>query len=136
MKSKIAQRILDNTPREVEIYVEKYADMVMLISEILKLKGWSQKDLATKMNKKPSEISKWLNGDHNFTLKSICKLEAELGVSLITIPKANQYVYQTPVAEREYTVRRNENNSMTNTFLKAETKIIKMNHGSKAEKIA
>ena len=37
------------------------------------------------MNKKPSEISKWLNGEHNFTLRSLAKLSAELGVPLIEV---------------------------------------------------
>ncbi|WP_192904104.1 helix-turn-helix transcriptional regulator [Arachidicoccus ginsenosidivorans] len=35
------------------------------------------------MNKKPSEISKWLNGPHNLTLMTIAKLEAELGAPII-----------------------------------------------------
>jgi transcriptional regulator with XRE-family HTH domain len=39
------------------------------------------------MGKKPSEISKWLNGEHNFTLRSLAKLEAELGEPIITVPK-------------------------------------------------
>jgi len=57
MVSKIAQRIQNETPEEVRIFVRQYTDIVVRINEILKAKGYTQKDLATKMNKKPSEIN-------------------------------------------------------------------------------
>lgn len=91
MRSKIAQKILDTTPKDVEIFVRLYGDLVVRIHEVLKAKGISQKSLAEGMNKKPSEISKWLNGEHNFTLRSIAKLEAELGEKLIQVPKQKTF---------------------------------------------
>lgn len=89
MKSKIAERILSETPKEVQIYAKHYSDLLVRISELLKDKGISQKGLADKLDKQPSEISKWLSGDHNFTLKSIAKLEAELDETLLIIPSSN-----------------------------------------------
>lgn len=86
MRSKVLQRILDKTPKEVEIFVDKYADLVLRINQILREKGYTQKSLAEKLEKSPSEIHKWLNGDHNFTLRSIAKLEAELGEILLEVP--------------------------------------------------
>jgi transcriptional regulator with XRE-family HTH domain len=86
MRSKVLQKILDETPKEVEIYVDKYADLVLRINQILREKGYTQKSLAEKLEKRPSEIHKWLNGDHNFTLRSIAKLEAELGEILLEVP--------------------------------------------------
>jgi len=41
------------------------------------------------MNKKPSEINKWLKGNHNLTLKTLAKLEAELGEPIIQVRKAS-----------------------------------------------
>ena len=32
------------------------------------------------------EISKWLGGNHNFTLRSLAKLQAELGEEIIQVP--------------------------------------------------
>jgi transcriptional regulator with XRE-family HTH domain len=89
MRSKIAKKIENETPEEVRIFVRQYTDIVVRINEILKAKGYSQKDLAIKMNKKPSEINKWLKGNHNLTLKTIAKLEAELGESIIYVKKAS-----------------------------------------------
>ena len=87
MRSEVLQKILDETPDEVKIFVDKYTDLVIRINQILHEKGYTQKALAGKMNKNPSEIHKWLNGNHNFTLRSIAKLEAELGETLLEVPR-------------------------------------------------
>ncbi|MFZ4752817.1 MAG: helix-turn-helix domain-containing protein [Chitinophagaceae bacterium] len=86
MRSKVAQRILENTPEHIRISTHWYADLMVLISNTLKQNKISQKELATNLGKQPSEISKWLKGEHNFTLSSLAKLQAELGVTLIEIP--------------------------------------------------
>ena len=89
MRSKVAKRILEETPEEVRIFVRQYTDIVLRINQILKAKGYTQKDLAEKMKKKPSEINKWLKGNHNLTLKTLAKLEAELGEPIIYTSKAS-----------------------------------------------
>lgn len=83
MRSAVAKKIQDETPEEVRIFVRQYTDIVLRINQLLKDKGYTQKDLADRLNKKPSEINKWLKGNHNLTLKTIAKLEAELGEPII-----------------------------------------------------
>jgi transcriptional regulator with XRE-family HTH domain len=83
MRSTVAKRIQNEIPEDVRIFVRQYTDIVMRINEILLAKGYTQKDLAIKMKKKPSEINKWLKGNHNLTLRTIAKLEAELGEPVI-----------------------------------------------------
>jgi len=87
MKSKVAERIMARMPDDVKIFVDRYADIVVRVNQLLKEKRLTQKDLAEKLEKSPSEISKWLGGNHNFTLRSIAKLEAELGETLLYVPK-------------------------------------------------
>lgn len=87
MRSKIFQEILHQTPEDVDIFVRWYGDLVVRINELLREKGLSKKELAENLNKKPSEISKWLGGEHNFTLRSLAKLSAELGENLLEVPK-------------------------------------------------
>lgn len=87
MRSKTVDRLLKNTPKDVEIFVDLYADLVVRINQLLREKGSSKKELAEKLKKKPSEISKWLGGEHNFTLRSLAKLSAELGEPLLEVPK-------------------------------------------------
>lgn len=87
MRTKTVDRLLKSTPKDLEIFVDLYADLVVRINQLLIEKGLSKKELAEKLEKKPSEISKWLGGDHNFTLRSLAKLSAELGEPLLEVPK-------------------------------------------------
>ncbi len=86
MRSKVAERIMAKTPEDVKIFASLYAALVVRVNQLLKEKKFTQKTLAEKLGKSPSEIHKWLSGEHNFTLRSIAKLQAELGETLIEIP--------------------------------------------------
>ena len=87
MRSKVAEKIMAQIPEETKIFVRLYADLVVRINQLIKDQGLNQKLLAEKLDKNPSEINKWLSGDHNFTLRSIAKLEAELGETLLEVPE-------------------------------------------------
>lgn len=91
MRSKIAERILKKTPEETKIFIDLYGDIVVRVNHLLKEKGYSQKKLADKLGKRPSEVNKWLAGEHNFTLKSLAKLEAELGEPIICVPNNSDF---------------------------------------------
>ena len=57
------------------------------IDAILKKKNITQKELAAKMGKQESEISKWLTGRHNFTTKTLAGIAVALGEPIICIPQ-------------------------------------------------
>jgi hypothetical protein len=61
MRSKVLQRILDKTPKEVEIFVDKYADLILRINQILREKGYTQKSLAENLD--------WVNEQLDQTIK-------------------------------------------------------------------
>jgi plasmid maintenance system antidote protein VapI len=67
-------------------YVEHSMSILERIHELLdeKFEG-KQSELAKKLGKKESEISKWLNGVQNFTLFTISKLEEVFEDSIITV---------------------------------------------------
>jgi transcriptional regulator with XRE-family HTH domain len=44
-----------------------------------------KREFARMVGKRPSEISRWLAGTHNFTLATIAKIEITLGTNLINI---------------------------------------------------
>jgi ribosome-binding protein aMBF1 (putative translation factor) len=119
MRSKVAQRILAETPEETKIFARMYADIVVRVNQLLKSKGFNQKDLAQRMEKRPSEINKWLVGEHNFTLRSLAKLESELGDVIINIPQNKPL--NSCVGEKRYiTVYKNTHAVKTDvTFKKA-----------------
>lgn len=55
------------------------------ICEVLKNKGISQRQLAKLTGKQPSEISRWVSGQHNFTLASLAKLSIALNHDFIEV---------------------------------------------------
>lgn len=86
MASKYFKKLKDKISPEADIFVEKSFDIVDQIHLILKEKGITQRELAKSLGKSESEISKWLSGGHNITLRTITKLEAILESEIITTP--------------------------------------------------
>jgi len=84
----VYDRIRSRTKPETRRYVQKNLAVVAEVSRLLKQKGWTQKDLAKKLGKTESEVSKWLSGLHNLTLKSIAKIETVLEADLLKVPEA------------------------------------------------
>jgi len=78
---------------EIEKFVTKNLTIAEKVRLALQEKGWSKTQLAEAMGKKPSEVSKWLSGMHNLTLKSIVKIETALGIDLIHIEPVKEYEY-------------------------------------------
>lgn len=62
-------------------------DIAKRINDILALKRWSQADLARATGQKPSLVSRWLSGTHNFTIQTIAEIEMALGYSIISVNK-------------------------------------------------
>ncbi len=55
------------------------------IHSILQERGIKQKDLADMLGKKESEISKWMRGNHNFTIDTISSIENVLGQPILQV---------------------------------------------------
>ncbi len=70
---------------EYEALVNMSVEISDRIEEILKAKGITQKEFAELLGKSESEVSKWMSGMHNFTVKSIVKIETVLGEKVIQI---------------------------------------------------
>lgn len=84
---------IENMPEESKIFVDKSVEIAHYIFQLMEQKGMKQKDLAAKLGKSEAEVSKWLAGMHNYTLRSIAKLEAALGAAIIcTPPKVFHYM--------------------------------------------
>ncbi|MCX6320588.1 MAG: helix-turn-helix transcriptional regulator [Bacteroidia bacterium] len=92
-------------PKEIDVYVTRSFDIVDRIHEILKMKNLSQKDLAFLLDKKESEVSKWMSGTHNFTLKTLIRIEDILGFPIIKVISKEKYKEKQPillVVEKKY----------------------------------
>ncbi len=89
MKSKKGafNRIAKRVSQEKKDFISNSLDISERINEILESQGKTPSDLARLMGKSPSEISKWLSGMHNLTIKTISKIQTVLGEVIIEIPK-------------------------------------------------
>jgi transcriptional regulator with XRE-family HTH domain len=81
-KNSIKQRA-QKVPADIKLLVSKSLATAKQINKILEEQGKTQRDLAKLLGKKESEISKWLQGTHNFTYKTICKIEIVLEEQII-----------------------------------------------------
>ncbi|MDE5743881.1 MAG: helix-turn-helix transcriptional regulator [Bacteroidales bacterium] len=88
MKSTAAlfDECLASVPNDVKMELDMSFAIADKIDVILREKNISQKQLANKMGKTEAEVSRWLGGTHNFTLRTIAKISDALGVKLLAIP--------------------------------------------------
>ena len=94
MKKKIERSVripevkqsVEQLSEEDKIFVDKSMEIAHFIAGILEKKNLKQKDLAQLMGKSEAEISKLLSGNHNFTLRSVSKIEAALKERVLCTP--------------------------------------------------
>lgn len=86
--SPLIDELYENTPSDTFDLVAKRMDLAACIDKAIKMKGWPQKQFADAMHKKPSEISRWLSGTHNFTTDTLWQIEQVLDIQLLTTAEA------------------------------------------------
>jgi ribosome-binding protein aMBF1 (putative translation factor) len=70
--------------RQNREWLKKSALIAVSVLDALKAQNLSQKDLATRMNVSPQQISKIVKGQENLTLETISNLETALGIEIIS----------------------------------------------------
>ena len=85
--NRIMDEIRSTITPEMKLQMEMSVAIANRISEILEAKGMTQKELAQKLGKTETEVSRWLSGTHNLTLSTICKISAALGEEIVIVPK-------------------------------------------------
>ncbi|GAF05871.1 helix-turn-helix domain-containing protein [Saccharicrinis fermentans] len=102
LKNKRLESRRKKISKDVELFVERSFDIVDRIHFILQKQGKEQKDLAKALGKTESEISKWMTGTHNFTMKTLTKIEAVLGEPILqTVKQDNAEVKQKKIEVTE-----------------------------------
>jgi transcriptional regulator with XRE-family HTH domain len=110
---------IESMPEDSKIFVDKSLEIAEYISRLMELRGMKQKDLADKMGKSEAEISKLLAGMHNYTLRSIAKIEAALGITVICTPRTAKYFFPAiMLMKSEYAVasKKHEMNTSAITY--------------------
>jgi transcriptional regulator with XRE-family HTH domain len=55
------------------------------IDELMHERGLTKKQLADELGRRPSEITKWLSGQHNFTISTLSMLSSYFGKPIISV---------------------------------------------------
>lgn len=55
------------------------------LAALMQEKGLNRKQLADAIGKRPNEVTRWLSGEHNFTLATLSMLSHFFGQPIITV---------------------------------------------------
>lgn len=83
--SSLFEESLNQVSNDVKIELDLSFAIADKIYAALRDQNMSQKQFAKKIGKTEAEVSRWLGGTHNFTLRTIAKISDALGVSLIAV---------------------------------------------------
>ena len=79
------QDYVNDIPADVKKEVDWSFAIADKIEVTLQEKRISHKELAKRMGKTEAEVSRWVGGTHNFTLRTIAKISTAIGVDLIEV---------------------------------------------------
>lgn len=95
-------------------FLQRSFEIVTRLNYLLSKEKNSKSKLANRLGKKESQISKWLSGSHNFTLRTISIIESALGHSIIipndsrefySLLEGNDYVQRIAAKAKDLTER-------------------------------
>ena len=77
------KQMVTEIPADVKIEVDLSFAIADRIDALIKKKGLTKKEFADSIGKRPSEVTKWLSGQHNFTIHTLAMLSAYFDEALI-----------------------------------------------------
>ncbi|MBR2105186.1 MAG: helix-turn-helix transcriptional regulator [Bacteroidales bacterium] len=80
-------KVTDETPDEIKMKVDWSLDISTAIDNALRKKRMTKRELAARLGTSPASVHSWLGGCHNFTLSTLARISAVLGVPLISVAK-------------------------------------------------
>ncbi len=89
-KSKVRQRLETSGDPIRRARLPKRMLIAAKISNALELLDLDNKALAQSLGKYASEISKWLKGDHNFTMDTLSDIEEILKIRLLDVKDSDE----------------------------------------------
>ena len=89
----MTDNIIEQISSEIPEWKQKFYDFTIEIShkilKALEKNNMTQKTLAENIGVQESTVSKWLNGNHNYTIQTLAKIESFLNIELLSQEKEN-----------------------------------------------
>ena len=77
--------MLESAPADIKAEIDLSFAVSDRIDALMNERGLSKKQFADALGRRPSEITKWLSGQHNFTLSTLAMLSSFFGQPIITV---------------------------------------------------
>ena len=84
-KAKTSLRQLLNITPEERAEAKLSFQISNRLDELMQKKSMTKKQLADAIGKRPSEITRWLSGEHNFTISTLSMLSVFFGEPIIFV---------------------------------------------------
>lgn len=79
------QEIFNEIPREKREEARLSFAISNRLDALMREKGLNKKQFAEAIGKRPNEITRWLSGEHNFTIATLAMLSTFFGKPIISI---------------------------------------------------
>ncbi len=79
------REMVTRVPQEMKEEINLSFAISNKIDALMQERGLSKKEFAYQLGKRPSEITRWLSGQHNFTVSTLAMLSAFFGKSIISV---------------------------------------------------
>lgn len=86
------QQMIAEVPKDIQTEIDISFDIANEINTLMLKRGLSKKQFADALGKKPSEVTKWLSGQHNFTIRTLAMLSTFFDTPLIQV-RSRKYVF-------------------------------------------
>lgn len=83
--AKTLEEILGPIPETVQKETDLSFEISDRIDTLMRQRGLSKKQFADALGRRPSEITKWLSGQHNFTIATLSMLSSFFGQPIIAV---------------------------------------------------
>lgn len=78
-------QIVASVPSSIREEVALEMSISTRIYELMTQRGLSKAEFARSVGKRPCEVTKWLSGQHNFTVATLAMLSTFFGQPIITV---------------------------------------------------
>ncbi|MGN0206698.1 MAG: multiprotein-bridging factor 1 family protein [Muribaculaceae bacterium] len=83
--AKSLEEMLGPIPESLQQETELSFQISDRIYELMQQRGLTKKQLADALGKRPCEVTKWLSGQHNFTIATLSMLSTFFGQPVIAV---------------------------------------------------
>lgn len=79
------QELFNEIPREKREETRLSFAISNRLDDLMREKGLNRKQLALALGKRPNEVTRWLSGEHNFTIATLAMLSTFFGKPIVTV---------------------------------------------------